>query len=146
MQLNYNRTEPTTSNGVKGVIYFLDNKRHRLGGPAIEYQDGSYHYYVDNKRHKLDGHASYYAASNVKEWWINDTKINVNSQEEFEAWLSTIPTQNKIIKSKDSMLDFLNSVTESKEIISYAETMFKSDVDFVVMKTGSSIIISLTNK
>ena len=35
----------------------INGKRHRIGGPAIEWLDGDYDYYLKGKRHRVDGPA-----------------------------------------------------------------------------------------
>ena len=41
--------------------YYVDDKLHRLDGPAIEYANGDKAYYVDDKLQRLDGPAIEYA-------------------------------------------------------------------------------------
>jgi hypothetical protein len=55
---NYNRIV----NGKYVVYYYLNNKLHRIDGPAIE----GYQY---------------------KEWWIEGSLIDCKSQEEFERYI-----------------------------------------------------------
>ena len=51
--------------------WFLGGKRHRVGGPAVEYADGSKYWYQDNKRHRVDGPAGEFA-NGSKYWYQND--------------------------------------------------------------------------
>ena len=47
----------TTPNTFGRNIWYIDGKRHRTDGPAVEWQDGDCDYYVNGKRHRLDGPA-----------------------------------------------------------------------------------------
>ena len=55
-------------NGSK--YWYLDGKLHREDGPAIERADGSKYWYLDGKRHREDGPAIEYADGS-KEWYLN---------------------------------------------------------------------------
>jgi hypothetical protein len=79
---NYNRIEKYKV----GTFYYLDNKYHRLDGPAIEWVDGDKFWYQNGKRHRIDGPAREWF-NGYKEWWIEGEEINCNSQEEFERYL-----------------------------------------------------------
>jgi hypothetical protein len=48
-----------TKTTVYGNIFYCNAKdeRHRIGGPAIVYSNGTQAYYVNGKRHRLDGPA-----------------------------------------------------------------------------------------
>jgi|TARA_R110000824_G_scaffold314114_1_gene500973 hypothetical protein len=56
------------SNGDKQ--WFLDGKRHREDGPACEYVTGDKHWYLNGKQHREDGPAVEYADGD-KAWWLN---------------------------------------------------------------------------
>lgn len=51
--------------------WFLNDKLHRIDGPAIEYADGSKYWWLDGKRHRVDEPAVEYA-DGTKEWWLDD--------------------------------------------------------------------------
>ncbi len=55
-----------------GDIVWLDNKGrfHKIGGPAIEYVNGSREYYHHGLRHNLDGPAVIHS-DGYKEYWVN---------------------------------------------------------------------------
>jgi hypothetical protein len=53
----------------------VDDKLHRIDGPAIEYADGSKRWYVYGKRHRLDGPAVEYADGS-KHWYVNGKRID----------------------------------------------------------------------
>ena len=54
--------------------WFLDGKRHRLDGPAVETESGTKYWYFNNKCHRLDGPAIEYP-NGLKLWFFNDKKI-----------------------------------------------------------------------
>jgi len=59
------------TNGTK--FYYKDramNIRHRLNGPAVEWDDGSKMWYIDGKCHRLDGPAIISANGN-KFWYVD---------------------------------------------------------------------------
>jgi len=74
----------TDSNGDKH--WYLDDKRHRTDGPAIELANGDKRWYLDGKRHRTDGPAMEYANGD-KVWYLDDKQIDCSSQEEFERLL-----------------------------------------------------------
>jgi hypothetical protein len=50
--------------------WYLDGKRHREDGPAIEYAYGTKSWYIDGKLHREDGPASV-GCNGDKSWHIN---------------------------------------------------------------------------
>lgn len=60
----------------KSRQYYLNGKRHRDNGPAVEFADGSCLYYVDGKRHRDDtiGPAADYK-NGPKYFYMNDEMI-----------------------------------------------------------------------
>ena len=65
---------------------------HREGLPAIEWDDGSREWYRKGRLHRIDGPAVYYPMANpgqelYKEWWIENKRLDVQTQEEFERYL-----------------------------------------------------------
>jgi hypothetical protein len=99
---NYNRIEKDCW----GIYYYLNDKLHRIDGPAKEYVDGEKHWYQYGELHRIDGPAIEYAdgtkywfqnglrhrldgpalewSHGHKEWWVEGGFIDCNSQEEFE--------------------------------------------------------------
>ena|SRR5579859_1240760 len=69
------------SNGDK--YWFLNDQLHREDGPAIEYATGSRFWLFHNQRHRLDGPAIEYADGR-KCWYYYGKLISCSSQEEFE--------------------------------------------------------------
>ena len=62
-------------------FYYLDDKLHRIAGPAAEWADGEKEWYQNGLLHRIDGPA-YEGANGYKEWWVEGKKME--SQEEFE--------------------------------------------------------------
>jgi hypothetical protein len=58
----------TFSNGQKE--WFLNGKRHREDGPAVEYPNGNNYWCLNGKYHREDGPAVEWA-SGTKEWYLN---------------------------------------------------------------------------
>ena len=61
-----------------GKEWFVDGKRHRIDGPAVERADGAKYWYIDGKQHRIDGPAIEHANGD-KEWWLNG--INMTKEE-----------------------------------------------------------------
>jgi hypothetical protein len=59
-------------NGTKE--WYLDGKRHRVDGPAIEYADGTKCWYLNGKRHRTDGPAIEYA-DGCKSWYLHGKQL-----------------------------------------------------------------------
>jgi hypothetical protein len=64
-------------NGAK--CWYLNGKRHRTDGPAIEDANGSKSWWINGKLHRVDGPAVEYANGD-KWWYINGKEY---SEEEF---------------------------------------------------------------
>src|SRR5271169_2260584 len=52
------------------IEHHINDKRHRIDGPAVEWADGEKDWYVDNKRHRTDGPAIEWADGG-KMWYID---------------------------------------------------------------------------
>ena len=59
--------------------WYLNGKRHREDGPAIEWSDGDKEWYLNGKRHREDGPAIE-SSNGDKEWYLNGEEL---SEEEF---------------------------------------------------------------
>lgn len=60
---------PYISTGKNGTqVWYLNNKRHREDGPAVEGADGTRVWYLNGKIHREDGPA-YEHANGTKEWF-----------------------------------------------------------------------------
>ena len=62
-----------------GKHWYLNNKRHREDGPAIEYANGTKRWYQNGKLHRDDGPAAEYA-DGTKHWYQNG-ELQVTSPE-----------------------------------------------------------------
>ena len=56
-------------------MWFLNGKRHREDGPAVEHPDGYKEWRFNGKVHREDGPAVEYA-SGKKEWWLDDCYVS----------------------------------------------------------------------
>ena len=55
--------------------WWLNNKRHREDGPAIEGANGDKEWWLNNKRHREDG-PSYEGADGGREWHLNGRRLS----------------------------------------------------------------------
>ena len=65
-------TVKVDDNGTKE--WYLDGKRHRVDGPAIEFANGSKYWYQDNKLHRIDGPAIE-DSDGSKYWYLDGNKL-----------------------------------------------------------------------
>jgi hypothetical protein len=72
----------TSNDGSK--FWYLDGKRHREDGPAMEWSDGTKYWYLNGKCHRTDGPAVEYAGGD-KAWWLNHQRLS------FNQWLEANP-------------------------------------------------------
>ena len=63
-----------------GKYWYLNGKRHRIDGPAIEWANGSKNWYLNGKYHRTDGPAIE-LVSGRKYWYINGIEY---SEEDFD--------------------------------------------------------------
>ena len=54
--------------------WFLNGKRHREDGPAIEYSEGLKCWYLNGNLHREDGPAVEYPDGS-KQWYLNDEQV-----------------------------------------------------------------------
>jgi hypothetical protein len=70
--------------------WYLNGKRHREDGPAIEDIDGDKYWYINGKLHRVDGPAVEFA-NGEKRWYYQGIdfteKYNCNSQKAFNRLL-----------------------------------------------------------
>ena len=68
-------------NGTK--YWYLNNKLHRVDGPAVEFVNGDKTWWLNGKRHRVDGPAVEYIESEYKitEYWINGEEVTKEAQE-----------------------------------------------------------------
>ena len=50
--------------------WFLNGKRHRVDGPAVEWANGYKSWFLNGERHRVDGPAVEYTNGD-KEWYLN---------------------------------------------------------------------------
>ena len=55
-------------------FWYLNGKQHREDGPAIEYADGDKSWYLNGKRHREDGPAIEWA-DGYKVWYLNGKEV-----------------------------------------------------------------------
>jgi hypothetical protein len=63
--------------------YYLNNRRHRKDGPAVDHANGDKIWYINGSYHREDGPAVDYINGD-KRWYFNGEYIPCKSQEEFE--------------------------------------------------------------
>jgi len=68
-----------SANGDK--YWFLNDKRHREDGPAVEFADGNKEWHLNGKLHREDGPAIEYV-NGGKWWYLNDEGL---TEEEHKA-------------------------------------------------------------
>ncbi len=61
-------------NGTK--FWYVDDKLHRLDGPAVEFASGSKFWYQNDQWHRLDGPAIEYA-DGTKFWYVKNKNIDI---------------------------------------------------------------------
>ena len=79
------------SNGTKE--WYLNGKRHREDGPAVEYADGTKFWYLNDKFHREDGPAIE-RADGDKSWYLNDKRL---TEEQFNKKMKK-PCENKVVE------------------------------------------------
>ena len=57
-------------NAIGDEYWWLNGKRHREDGPAVEYANGDKSWYLNGKLHREDGPA-YEGTSGTKYWYLN---------------------------------------------------------------------------
>jgi hypothetical protein len=86
--------EPTLSiNSIGDKGWFLNGKRHRIDGPAIELANGIKYWFLHGRCHRIDGPAVEYATG-TKQWWLNDNYYS------FDDWLEA----NKFISEEEKLM------------------------------------------
>jgi len=60
-------------NGYKA--WFLNSELHREDGPAVEHADGGKEWWLNGELHREDGPAIEWA-NGTKEWWLNNVKYS----------------------------------------------------------------------
>ena len=86
-------TVKVKNNGSKD--WYLDGKRHREDGPAIEGGDGYKAWYLEGKRHREDGPAIE-GSGGDKAWYLNGKEYT--EQEHKEATNSKCKVEGKVVE------------------------------------------------
>jgi hypothetical protein len=71
----------------------INNKYHRVDGPAVEWVDGDKWWYLNGKRHRVDGPACEYAYG-FKSWYLDGENYN------FDNWLEA----NNFISEEEKVM------------------------------------------
>lgn len=66
--------------------WYVNGKRHRENGPAVEYSDGSEEWWVNDQLHREDGPAVTTSMIDQEEYWLNNNQM---SKEEWQAATNT---------------------------------------------------------
>jgi len=54
--------------------WYLNGKRHRIDGPAVEYTNGYKAWYFNDKKHRIDGPAIE-RSDGTKIWFLNNKEV-----------------------------------------------------------------------
>jgi hypothetical protein len=92
--------EYTVKVDVDGTRWYLDGKRHREDGPAIEHANGYKAWYLNGKCHREDGPAIE-RANGDKFWYIDDKRL---TEEEFKAHTNNCNGKEVVIDGKTYIL------------------------------------------
>ena len=74
--------------------WYLNDKRHREDGPAVEYADGDKRWYLNGKFHREDGPAIE-CANGTKWWYING---KVLTEAEFNARIKQSSCDGRVVE------------------------------------------------
>ncbi len=69
--------------------WFVNGKRHREDGPAVEYFSGSTEWYLNGKLHRIDGPAIIYSIGK-KRWFLNGREYFFQ-----EEWFESLTPEQK---------------------------------------------------
>ena len=81
-------------------FWYLNGKRHREDGPAVEYADGDKFWYLNGERHREDGPA-FERADGSKFWYLNGTGY---TEAEWKAQLN--PVKELSVKEISDILGY----------------------------------------
>jgi hypothetical protein len=80
--------------------WYLNDKRHREDGPAIEYSNGSRWWYLNGKLHREDGPAMEFT-NGTRRWYLNDEEY---TEKEFNE--KTAKVKELTIAEIESLLGY----------------------------------------
>ncbi len=97
------QNEPEVTVDQDGIKrWYLNGKRHRTDGPAIESTDGSKMWFLNGKLHRTDGPAIEYP-DGYKEWYLNGKKL---TEDQFNDYIESLKEIEKGSKQAGANLDF----------------------------------------
>ncbi len=91
------------TNGDK--YWYLNGKRHREDGPAVEWVNGYKFWYLNGKRHREDG-PTVELANGDKSWYLNG--VNLTEEENRKA------TQTPSCEGREVVVDGVTYVLKAK--------------------------------
>ena len=74
--------------------WWLNGKQHREDGPAFEYPNGDKYWYLNGKLHREDGPAIE-GANGYKSWYLNDEEV---TEEEHKRRTSKATCEGKVVE------------------------------------------------
>ena len=74
-------------------FWYLNGKRHREDGPAVEWASGTRHWHLNGELHREDGPAIEYS-NGVKSWYLNGKKL---TEKEWKAKVSKPSCEGKTV-------------------------------------------------
>ena len=80
--------------------WYLNDKRHREDGPAIEYSNGSRWWYLNDKLHREDGPAMEFT-NGTRRWYLNDEEY---TEEEFNK--KTLKAKELTVAEIEALLGY----------------------------------------
>jgi hypothetical protein len=69
-RMTHMKTYVVKVNDIGTKEWYLNNKRHREDGPAVEHSNGTKEWYLNGQLHRTDGPAVEYS-NGTKEWYLN---------------------------------------------------------------------------
>ena len=84
----------------RNYFWYLNGKRHREDGPAIEFAGGTKEWWLNDLRHRENGPAIEYAGG-AKAWYLNGV---IYSEEEY--WNQLKPTKELTVAEIESLLGY----------------------------------------
>ena len=86
------------ANGSKN--WYVNDKRHRTDGPAVELPSGSKFWFIDGKHHRTDGPAIVYA-DGTKCWYVDSKRHRTNKSFQQAAKLTDAEMAALVLKYGD---------------------------------------------
>ena len=74
-----------------GIKYYLNDKLHRVDGPALEFNNGYKAWYKNGLRHREDGPAIE-NPEGFKMWYLNDICYGINNDFTTKSWKRFVKT------------------------------------------------------